>query len=79
MPDLCGHHFHQRPLGGSTASIFCDEIDSYYEEIKKNGAIVKVKPDDRSYGMRDFTVLDPDGNHLCFGCESKKSRPPDRD
>lgn len=70
---LCAHDFHKRPIGGGTVSIFCDEVDNYFDEIKKKGAIVKVGPENRPYGMRDFMVLDPDGNHLSFGCESPKS------
>jgi hypothetical protein len=30
--------------------------------------MVKMEPADQPYGMRDFIVLDPDGNHLTFGC-----------
>jgi uncharacterized glyoxalase superfamily protein PhnB len=54
---------------GGSAFIFCDEVDDYCQEIKKNGAVIKVEPADRPYGMRDFIVLDPDGNHMTFGCE----------
>lgn len=36
-------------------------------------ATVFVEPkDDYPYGMRDFDINDPDGNHLCFGMESKR-------
>jgi uncharacterized glyoxalase superfamily protein PhnB len=67
---LCGHHFHQRPVGGGAACIFCDEVATYFQEIRRKGAIVKVEPERRPYGMTDFIVLDPDGNHLTFGCQS---------
>lgn len=70
---LCAHDFHRRPTGGGSASIFCAEVDNYFEEIKKKGALVKVEPDDRPYGLRDFTIVDPNGNHLTFGCESRRS------
>jgi uncharacterized glyoxalase superfamily protein PhnB len=70
---LCGHTRHNRPVGGGSAVIFCDEVDAYHETIRKNGAKVKVEPGDRPYGMRDFTAVDPDGNHLGFGCEIKSS------
>ena len=66
---LCAHQIQQRPVGGGTAFVFCDEVDDYFQQVKKNGAIVKVEPADQPYGMRDFIVLDPDGNHLNFGCE----------
>jgi len=70
---LNGHNVHQRPVGGGTVYIFCDEIDTYYAEIKQKGAVVKDEPKDYPYGMRDFVAVDPDGNHLGFGCESKKA------
>jgi uncharacterized glyoxalase superfamily protein PhnB len=66
---LCAHQIHQRPIGGGTAFVFCDQVDEYFQQIKKNGSIVKVEPADQPYGMRDFIVLDPDGNHMTFGCE----------
>lgn len=65
---LCGHAFHQRPVGGGTVCIFCDEVDAYFAEITSRGANTKTEPRDYDYGMRDFMVVDPDGNHLSFGC-----------
>jgi uncharacterized glyoxalase superfamily protein PhnB len=70
---LSGHSFHERPLGGGTAYILCDEVDRYYSEVKRNGAVLKSEPKDYPYGMRDFMALDIDGNHIAFGCESKSS------
>lgn len=70
---LCAHSIHQRPVGGGTVSIFCDEVDSYYLQVQAKGAQVKAEPHDYPYGMRDFMVVDPDGNHLSFGCETKAS------
>lgn len=70
---LCGHSVHQRPVGGGTIYVFCDEVDRYFAEIKSKGAIVKSEPRDYHYGMRDFMTLDLDGNHLAFGCEAKKA------
>ena len=32
-------------------------------------------PKDYAYGMRDFIVADPDGNHLAFGCRSEDTPP----
>ena len=65
------HSVHERPVGGGTAYILCDEVDDYCAKIKKNGAIVKSDPKNYPYGMRDFMAIDPDGNHLAFGCEAK--------
>ncbi len=52
---------------------FCDEIDAYFAELKRKGARLKTEPKNYPYGMRDFVVLDLDGNHLGFGCESENA------
>jgi predicted enzyme related to lactoylglutathione lyase len=73
---LCGHSIHQRPVGGGTAYIFCAEpVDAYYAELVSRGAKVFAPPKDYAYGMRDFIVVDPDGNHLAFGCRSEDAPP----
>ena len=68
---LCGHNAHNRPVGGGSVYLFCDEVDGYYAKLKRKGANLKSEPKDYPYGMRDFTAVDLDGNHLSFGCESK--------
>jgi len=65
---LSGHRVHGRPLGGGTAYLFCEEVDAYHAAIKAKGARLKSEPRDWDYGMRDFMIVDPDGNHLAFGC-----------
>ena len=68
-----GGNGQRRPVGGGTVYIFCDDVDAYYAEIKKKGAILKGEPKDWPYGMRDFQAVDPDGNILGFGCEVAKT------
>jgi catechol 2,3-dioxygenase-like lactoylglutathione lyase family enzyme len=41
-------------------------IDAYYAELGARGVRVGDLGD-REYGMRDFEVIDPDGNRLAFG------------
>ena len=72
---LCSHNFQERAIGQGAVFVFCDAIDGYCEEIRQKGARIRVEPEDRPYGMRDFTVLDPDGNCLNFGCEVAKPHP----
>jgi catechol 2,3-dioxygenase-like lactoylglutathione lyase family enzyme len=55
--------------GGGNAYIVCDEVDKYHAKIVSAGAKPKTDPGDRIYGMRDFVILDPDGNQLSFGCD----------
>ncbi len=71
---LCAHSIHRRPVGGGTAYIFCAEpVDAYHAELASRGANLIAPPKDYAYGMRDFMVADPDGNHLAFGCRSEEA------
>ena len=73
---LCGHTIHQRPVGGGTVYIFCAEpVDTYHAELVTRGAKLIAPPKDYAYGMRDFMVVDLDGNHLAFGCRSEDAPP----
>ena len=73
---LCGHTIHQRPVGGGTVYIFCAEpVDTYHAELVTRGATLIAPPKDYAYGMRDFMVVDLDGNHLAFGCRSEDAPP----
>jgi uncharacterized glyoxalase superfamily protein PhnB len=62
---------HAKPVGVGKIYIYCEDVDAYYAEIKAKGAILKNEPRDYPYGMRDFQALDPDGNLVNFGMESK--------
>jgi catechol 2,3-dioxygenase-like lactoylglutathione lyase family enzyme len=54
---------------GGNAYIFCDEVDEYFRKIVSAGAKPTSEPRNHAYGMRDFVILDPDGNQLSFGCD----------
>jgi uncharacterized glyoxalase superfamily protein PhnB len=41
-----------------------------YAELAERGANILKPPQDYPYGMRDFDVLDPDGNQVTFGMQS---------
>lgn len=51
---------------GSVAFVV-GNADELYEFQKSNGVEIVVPPDDRFYGIRDYTVRDPYGNTLSFG------------
>jgi catechol 2,3-dioxygenase-like lactoylglutathione lyase family enzyme len=63
---------YQHAVGAGNAYVICDHVDNYFASIKAAGANPKGEPADRAYGMRDFVVLDPDGNQLSFGCDNEK-------
>jgi len=63
----------KRQLGQGGLNIFVSDVDALFEELKSRGARTLNEPRDYPYGMRDFDVADLDGNHLCFGMESKST------
>lgn len=61
--------FCQRGQGapGSWLCIFLDDVDSYYERIKRLGAEVIEPPKNMPWGMREMQVRDPNQHVLRFG------------
>jgi uncharacterized glyoxalase superfamily protein PhnB len=55
------------PTGPSHVCIFCKGIDAFYARLVASGVNVTEPIGDRSYGMRDFEVTDPDGHWIVFG------------
>lgn len=53
--------------GASSVYVRLTEVDEYYEECRRNRAVIVRPPADQPYGMRDFAVADPSGNKLEFG------------
>ncbi len=56
----------QRPGIGSTY-VYIEDADALYAELRAKGANVQGEPVSYPWGLRDFAVLDPDGNRLRFG------------
>ena len=52
--------------GAGEAYVYLSGVDDYYAELRARGVAVG-ELDDRTYGMRDFALVDPDGNRLVFG------------
>lgn len=42
-------------------------IDAYYADCVQRGALLVSEIADRPFGVRDFRVSDPSGNHIGFG------------
>jgi uncharacterized glyoxalase superfamily protein PhnB len=49
------------------------DIDKYYNELKQKGVKIAVDIKDEPFGVRDFTVEDPDGYKLTFNQALKKA------
>lgn len=47
--------------------IMVPDVDCYWERALALGALILAPIADRPYGLRDFTILDPDGFGLRFG------------
>jgi catechol 2,3-dioxygenase-like lactoylglutathione lyase family enzyme len=62
----------KRQPGQGAVNIFVTDVDALYQELRSRGAQTLNEPKDYAYGMRDFDINDLDGNHLCFGMESKQ-------
>lgn len=63
-----------RRLGLGSVYVFCDEVDTFYSEVKRKGAEITSPLNTYPYGMRDFQLKDPDGNLICFGCPVEESK-----
>jgi uncharacterized glyoxalase superfamily protein PhnB len=59
--------------GNGAMCVFVKDVDAVYAELAARGANVVKPPQNYGYGMRDFDVVDLDGNHLTFGMESPSS------
>jgi uncharacterized glyoxalase superfamily protein PhnB len=57
----------KRQPGHGAINVFVTGVDALYQELKSRGARTMEEPADRPYGMRDFDIVDLDGNQLCFG------------
>lgn len=57
---------HDRPGIGSTY-VYVENADALYAELRAKGANIQGEPVSHPWGLRDFAVLDPDGNRLRFG------------
>ena len=52
---------------GVSMYIFVHDVNALYEEFQQKSVDIHNPIGTRDYGMRDFDILDPDGNMLCFG------------
>jgi len=53
--------------GSASAYIYVEDADALYAELKTKGASLQGEPVSHPWGLRDFAVLDPEGNSIRFG------------
>lgn len=59
---------------GSVNRVFVDDVDERYQTFRSRGLDTTRRPEspihtapvDQTWGLREFAVTDPDGNHLCY-------------
>lgn len=56
----------QAPSGVHLFQWVCD-VDAYYREVVERGAEITAPCGDRPYGIRDFSLRDPNGIEIVFG------------
>jgi uncharacterized glyoxalase superfamily protein PhnB len=62
-----------KPKGtGIYTYVEVDDVDQYFEEIKKNGVVPHAEPKTWPWGKREFVVKDPDGYKFVFYSSVKK-------
>jgi catechol 2,3-dioxygenase-like lactoylglutathione lyase family enzyme len=63
----------KRLPGNGGICVFVKDVDRLHTDLVSRGANLINTPQDRDYGMRDFDVVDLDGNQLTFGNEATSS------
>lgn len=58
---------------GMWMSIFVENIDTLYEEYKASGAIIRQKPTNFPWGVREMNIEDPDGHRLRMSTGTNES------
>lgn len=51
------------PVGG-LVHLYVPDVDAWYAEFQSKGVPVQEPPNESLQGLRDMTIIDPDGNKL---------------
>ena len=49
------------------AHVLVENVDEIFEEFKANGAKILSETEDKPWGIREFSVVTPDGHRIMFG------------
>ena len=65
---ICLRHTQRSGWAGNGGiCVFVRDVDAVHAELTARGANIVKPPQNYDYGMRDFDVVDLDGNQLVFG------------
>jgi uncharacterized glyoxalase superfamily protein PhnB len=56
-----------RHTGIGSAYVYVDDADALYADLRAKGADVQGEPVSQPWGLREFLVLDLEGNRITFG------------
>lgn len=56
-------------VGQAHLHVMVTGLDDLHAEIAGRGVAIEVPPTDFDYGLREFSLRDPDGNRITFGEE----------
>jgi catechol 2,3-dioxygenase-like lactoylglutathione lyase family enzyme len=56
-----------KALGLACIYVYAHDVDGLHQELVARGCPIELAPIDLSYGMREMSVRDPDGNRITFG------------
>jgi catechol 2,3-dioxygenase-like lactoylglutathione lyase family enzyme len=59
--------------GKTTCYVVVEGVAAVYERCRAGGAELDSDLAERPYGMRDFAVHDPDGNHVIVGESTRQA------
>jgi catechol 2,3-dioxygenase-like lactoylglutathione lyase family enzyme len=57
---------------GGLVHFYVPDVDAWYAELQSKGVPIKEPPNESIEGLRDMTVVDPDGNQLRICTRLKK-------
>lgn len=49
------------------AHCLVENVDEVYAELKERGADLMSSPEDKSWGLREFGAITPDGHRITYG------------
>jgi len=52
---------------GTWLSVFVDNVDEFYEQVKAKGAKIILAPETKEWNVREMLIEDPDGHKIRFG------------
>ena len=47
--------------------VLVEDVDAYYQEVAARGALIRSKPEDKPWGLREFAMSTPDGHRMTIG------------